>query len=78
VVQVEEVFFEGGTNIVDASAKESKLAGGHSWPFKFVLTKEVTVESETKKGFRLLPSWTGRVTLAYIDYKIIVTSKRVL
>ena len=52
--------------------------GKHSWPFKLVLPKEVTVkESETKKGsFRLPPSWTERASPAGIDHRIIVTLKR--
>jgi len=78
VGQEEEVFLTEEQTLWAPSGKESKLSGKHSWLFKFVLPKEVTVEeSETKKGsFRLPPSWTERASPAYIDYKIIVTLKR--
>jgi hypothetical protein len=78
VGQEEDVFLMEEQTLWVPSGKESKLSGKHSWPFKFVLPKEVTVkESETKKGsFRLPPSWTERASPAYIDYKIIVTLKR--
>jgi len=78
VGQEEEVFLTEEQTLWVPSGKESKLSGKHSWPFKFVLPKEVTVkESETKKGsFHLPPSWTERASPAYIDYKIIVTLKR--
>ncbi|KIM40543.1 hypothetical protein M413DRAFT_445985 [Hebeloma cylindrosporum] len=78
VGQEEEVFLMEEQTLWTPSGKESKLSGNHSWSFKFVLPKEVTVkESETKKeSFRLPPSWTERASPAYIDYKIIVTLKR--
>lgn len=76
--QDEEVFLMEEQILWMPFGKESKLSGKQSWPFKFVLPKEVTVkESESKRGsFRLPPSWTERASPVYIDYKIIVTLKR--
>lgn len=56
----------------------SMLKGKHSWPFKFVLKREILMKEEKKDGmiYRLPPNFTERASPAYIDYKLIVTVHR--
>lgn len=63
----------------DASkAPSPKLKGKYSWPFEFVLPKEVEVAGPHGRNglFRLPPSFSERASPAYLDYRIVVTIKR--
>jgi len=56
----------------------SKLREKHSWPFKFVLKREIPIKDEKKDEmmYRLPPNFTERASPAYIDYKLILTVHR--
>ncbi|KAF9450553.1 hypothetical protein P691DRAFT_788998 [Macrolepiota fuliginosa MF-IS2] len=64
------------------SLEDAKTTGElkrkYSWPFEFVLPKEVEVnDPHGKKGsYQLPPSFSERASPAYLDYRIVVTIKR--
>jgi hypothetical protein len=80
VVGQDEIIFLKETQTLWTPTAESgsKLKGKHSWPFKFVLKREVAMKEEKKDEmmYRLPPNFTGRASPAYIDYKLIVTVQR--
>ena len=79
VGQDENIFLKDTQTLWTPTAESgSKLKGKHSWPFKFVLKREVPIKEEKKVGmmYRLPPNFTERASPAYIDYKLIVTVQR--
>lgn len=80
VGQDENIFLKETQTLWTPTAESgSKLPKGkHSWPFKFVLKREVPMKEEKKDGtmYRLPPNFTERASPAYIDYKLIVTVQR--
>ncbi|KAH9481699.1 hypothetical protein JR316_0006226 [Psilocybe cubensis] len=71
VGQEEEIFLKEEKSLWTGSKLKP---GKQSWPFKFVLPKEVTIKDAGT--FRIPPHYTERASPAYIDYKLIVTVKR--
>jgi len=79
VGQDENIFLTETQTLWTPTAESgSKLKGKHSWPFKFVLKREVPMKEEKKSEmmYRLPPNFTETASPAYIDYKLIVTVHR--
>jgi arrestin (S-antigen)-like protein len=79
VGQDENIFLTETQTLWTPTAESGpKLKGKHSWPFKFVLKREVPMKEEKKSEmmYRLPPNFTETASPAYIDYKLIVTVHR--
>ncbi|KAI9568203.1 hypothetical protein HD554DRAFT_2022523 [Boletus coccyginus] len=81
--QEEQLFIDTETDLWTPSmplpdgSKVSKITKGkYYWPFSFTLPAEVEVQDQkTKKKFPLPSSFSERASMAYLDYKLVVTVK---
>lgn len=79
VGQEEDVFLKQENSLWTPSGSDGKLSGKRSWPFEFILPKEVMVNhpgTNKTSAFRLPPHFSERASAAYIYYRIVVTIKR--
>ncbi|KAF8815522.1 hypothetical protein BYT27DRAFT_7193253 [Phlegmacium glaucopus] len=78
VRQAEIIFLQQTQTLWTPTAENgSKLKGKHSWPFSFILEREVQMKDDKNETmYRIPPNFTERASRAYIDYKLIVTVHR--
>ncbi|KAH7930681.1 hypothetical protein BV22DRAFT_1000220 [Leucogyrophana mollusca] len=76
-LKIEQDLWNPSMNLPDGTNVSRLGSGRYSWPFSIRLPRETQVSGKGEKRMHPLPpTYTGRASPAYIDYRLVLTVKR--